>query len=502
MRGTELATGRGCSEQAASPSRDDGGFDRDEASKPTGQAGSASRSSGQAYNGSTRLSENILFGGLAGVTGTTLIFPFYTIKTRLMTAGGHSMQHVPDQLVVPASKGDKVAASRLSASAAFGGTHAVPSQHLLPSAAGHASATATTSENLCTGSRLENLSTQKLTSVASSPTSPASAMSGTTNASAANSAQAMARAEHAHETKTPAHSAQRPRILDAFRHIVRTQGVRGLYRGLTPTLLGVAPEKAIKLAANDFLSPNLESIHRILGMMAGAGAGLCQVVATNPMEVLMITMQTRSAAGKHGLVLLGRCTRSASAAYIPFSMVFFGLNTSLKEHLAPRYQGALPIGAVFGIGILAGATAAALSTPLDVVKTRIQSGLCDQHGQPYHTVISTLDRVVRHEGVRALWSGALPRMLIVGPLFGITLLFYEVQQRLARATHQQHGLAPAAVLGAPLKSTSSLSATRPRVITTDNEQAGVSTSFYGDHECPLDREDSSEAHRQANDWYS
>ncbi|KAK4531697.1 hypothetical protein CCYA_CCYA09G2554 [Cyanidiococcus yangmingshanensis] len=206
-------------------------------------------------------------------------------------------------------------------------------------------------------------------------------------------------------------------------------------------------------------------------MIAGAGAGLCQVVATNPMEVLMITMQTRSAAGKHGPGLVGtvhslglrglyRGVQATLARDIPFSMVFFGLNTSLKEHLAPRYQGALPIGAVFGIGILAGATAAALSTPLDVVKTRIQSGLCDQHGQPYHTVMNTLGRVVHRKGVRALWSGALPRMLIVGPLFGITLLFYEVQQRLARATHQQHGLAPATVLGAPMKSPSSLSATR------------------------------------------
>ncbi len=179
----------------------------------------------------------------------------------------------------------------------------------------------------------------------------------------------------------------------------------------------------------------------------------------------MITMQTRSAEGAPphslaetmrslGLRGLYRGVSATLARDIPFSMIFFGLNTSLKEHLAQRYQGALPIGAVFGIGILAGTTAAALSTPLDVVKTRIQSGIRDCHGQSYQSVGNALARVVRHEGVRSLWSGALPRMLIVGPLFGITLLFYEVQQRLAQAAHRKRLVLTAATPVAKATSTS------------------------------------------------
>lgn len=40
---------------------------------------------------------------------------------------------------------------------------------------------------------------------------------------------------------------------DCFRKVIRHEGVLGLYRGLLPQLMGVAPEKAIKLTVNDFV---------------------------------------------------------------------------------------------------------------------------------------------------------------------------------------------------------------------------------------------------------
>ena len=43
---------------------------------------------------------------------------------------------------------------------------------------------------------------------------------------------------------------------DCFKKVVRYEGVFGLYRGLVPQLVGVAPEKAIKLTVSS-LSPGL-----------------------------------------------------------------------------------------------------------------------------------------------------------------------------------------------------------------------------------------------------
>jgi hypothetical protein len=41
--------------------------------------------------------------------------------------------------------------------------------------------------------------------------------------------------------------------VDCFRKIVATEGTAGLYRGLKPNLIGVTPEKALKLSVNDLL---------------------------------------------------------------------------------------------------------------------------------------------------------------------------------------------------------------------------------------------------------
>ena len=37
---------------------------------------------------------------------------------------------------------------------------------------------------------------------------------------------------------------------DCFRKVLRNEGVLGLYRGILPQLVGVAPEKAIKLTVS------------------------------------------------------------------------------------------------------------------------------------------------------------------------------------------------------------------------------------------------------------
>lgn len=40
---------------------------------------------------------------------------------------------------------------------------------------------------------------------------------------------------------------------DCCKKVIRHEGFLGLYRGLVPQLIGVAPEKAIKLTVNDLI---------------------------------------------------------------------------------------------------------------------------------------------------------------------------------------------------------------------------------------------------------
>lgn len=82
---------------------------------------------------------------------------------------------------------------------------------------------------------------------------------------------------------SPGHALAYSNSIDCFRKILRNEGFRGLYAGLPPQLVGVAPEKAIKLTTNEmlrarFTDPATGRITFPLEMLAGGTAGACQVV--------------------------------------------------------------------------------------------------------------------------------------------------------------------------------------------------------------------------------
>lgn len=84
---------------------------------------------------------------------------------------------------------------------------------------------------------------------------------------------------------------------------MRQEGYGGLYRGLKPNLLGVTPEKALKLTVNDVLRERFTrgngtgKIKLWQEMASGAFAGFIQVAATNPMEIVKLRMQLQGESG-------------------------------------------------------------------------------------------------------------------------------------------------------------------------------------------------------------
>jgi solute carrier family 25 aspartate/glutamate transporter 12/13 len=72
--------------------------------------------------------------------------------------------------------------------------------------------------------------------------------------------------------------------LDCAKKVVKNEGFKGLYSGVFPQLIGVAPEKAIKLTVNDlvrgiFTDKETGNIKFWAEMLAGGTAGGCQVVS-------------------------------------------------------------------------------------------------------------------------------------------------------------------------------------------------------------------------------
>lgn len=86
--------------------------------------------------------------------------------------------------------------------------------------------------------------------------------------------------------------------LECARKVVKNEGIRGLYSGVWPQMVGVAPEKAIKLTVNDlmrgyFMDRKTKSIWWGYEMLAGGTAGGCQVIFTNPLEIVKIRLQVQ-----------------------------------------------------------------------------------------------------------------------------------------------------------------------------------------------------------------
>ena len=232
---------------------------------------------------------------------------------------------------------------------------------------------------------------------------------------------------------------------DCLLKVFRYEGWAGLYRGLSLYLLHVAPEKAIKLATNDFLRDKLSGAqhgHLSVGeeVVAGACAGLTNVVFFNPLEIIKIRLQVAgtfstlktetvgSIARDLGLANIYRAASACLLRDVLFCGLYFPLYAHIKPLLADQTGYNSPL-SIFAAGSLAGAVPASLVTPIDLVKTRLQ--VIRRPGQTeYLGLRDCAAKIFREEGgVKAFWKGNLANKLRSAPQLGVTLVLYEFIQR-------------------------------------------------------------------------
>ncbi|XP_031441564.1 calcium-binding mitochondrial carrier protein Aralar2 [Clupea harengus] len=230
---------------------------------------------------------------------------------------------------------------------------------------------------------------------------------------------------------------------DCFKKVVRYEGFFGLYRGLLPQLLGVAPEKAIKLTVNDFVRGKARqkdgTVPLPLEILSGACAGGSQVIFTNPLEIVKIRLQVAgeittgprvsalSVIRDLGFFGLYKGAKACFMRDIPFSAIYFPCYAHTKASLADE-DGRVGPGRLLFAGALAGMPAASLVTPADVIKTRLQ--VAARAGQTTYTgVIDCFWKILHEEGPRAFWKGAGARVCRSSPQFGVTLVTYEILQK-------------------------------------------------------------------------
>uniref|UniRef100_UPI00398F013B electrogenic aspartate/glutamate antiporter SLC25A13, mitochondrial isoform X1 n=1 Tax=Pristiophorus japonicus TaxID=55135 RepID=UPI00398F013B len=230
---------------------------------------------------------------------------------------------------------------------------------------------------------------------------------------------------------------------DCFRKVLRYEGILGLYRGLLPQLMGVAPEKAIKLTVNDFVRDRFArsdgSIPIVAEIFAGGCAGTSQIIFTNPLEIVKIRLQVAGeiTTGRrvNALTVLKELGffglyKGAMACFLrdmPFSAIYFPCYFHLKMAFADDIGHVHPSYLLLS-GILAAMPAASLVTPADVIKTRLQ--VAAREGQAiYSGLIDCFWKILKQEGSKAFWKGTAARVFRSSPQFGVTLMTYELLQK-------------------------------------------------------------------------
>ena len=253
--------------------------------------------------------------------------------------------------------------------------------------------------------------------------------------------------------------------------IAQEEGASGLFAGSVPVLIGGAPESALQLAAHSWMiammvflvgAPDTAEgdLPLVSQILAGAVGGCATLIATNPMEILRL----RAANGdRRGVVaqvqdlglqgLFDGC-EATLLRDVPFSTLYFPLFCNFKLWVEPwlAYLQAsnAATGATLLAGFGAGAVASYLTTPMDVIKTRVQSTASPKtikNDAPKRLVMAFATseddpptgmagvkavavQIVAKEGWAELMCGSRTRVMKLAPNMAITLVLYESAQAL------------------------------------------------------------------------
>ena len=229
--------------------------------------------------------------------------------------------------------------------------------------------------------------------------------------------------------------------------IFQSSGPLGFYRGSLVNVAGIIPEKSIKLGMNDFFRMCFIDPSGCLPLagevLAGGLSGLCQVVATNPLEVVKLRLQTGDRSTKPSIIDVLRDVGGIGGFYkgagacaardVLFSALLFPCFAHAKVavpiFLASVFGGVAP--SQFWCGLVAGSIAAApaafLATPADTVKTRMQQARASPSEVQDLNALEMAKQIIETEGgVEVLFSGSFERVVRSIPQFGVTLSLFDV----------------------------------------------------------------------------
>eukprot|EP01132_Coremiostelium_polycephalum_P004738 gene4738-5914_t len=234
--------------------------------------------------------------------------------------------------------------------------------------------------------------------------------------------------------------------------IIRDEGiVGGLYRGLAPSLLREATYSTLRMGGYDlikgyFVDSNGKT-NLISKICAGAISGAVGASIANPSDLIKVRMQAYSTKGASKYTSISQAFREIiknegflglykgvspttqraallTASQIPsydhFKHVLIdkGLEEGINTHILSS--------------IFAGFVAALVTSPVDLIKTRIMNQPIDENGKGrlYKSSLDCMIKTFKAEGILGLYKGFIPNWSRIGPHTIVTFIVYEYLRKL------------------------------------------------------------------------
>eukprot|EP01116_Phalansterium_solitarium_P000220 TRINITY_DN10129_c0_g1_i1.p1 TRINITY_DN10129_c0_g1~~TRINITY_DN10129_c0_g1_i1.p1 ORF type:complete len:348 (+),score=103.68 TRINITY_DN10129_c0_g1_i1:160-1203(+) len=238
--------------------------------------------------------------------------------------------------------------------------------------------------------------------------------------------------------------------LPMLRTIFVHEGVRGLYSGLKPTLVGLMPNWMVYFTVYNEAKTLLGTMTArgdesfLVHVLAAVSAGACTNLVTNPLWVMRTRLMTQSAGPDYyagmwsGLIKIAReeGVHGLYKGLVPslFGLVHVGVQFPLYEKFKADLASRRPDRELSALDLVAASSASKLlasvvAYPHEVLRSR----LMDQDPtRPvrYTGLVDAIRRIYHDEGVRGFYKGMPTNLIRVVPACAITFTSYELLKRL------------------------------------------------------------------------
>lgn len=233
-------------------------------------------------------------------------------------------------------------------------------------------------------------------------------------------------------------------VMNAARSIVAKDGARGLWRGVGAVALSAGPAHALYFATYEACKKwgmkGRKDVTPFVAGLSGVFATISLDGIMTPMDVVKQRMQLASRKAypsvfqsiksiyqNHGLTAFYAGYKTTLIMNVPFTAMYFAGYESAKSFILDWNEITdedFSAASHCAAGAIAGTTAASITNPLDVVKTRLQTQ-GEVGARRYRGMWHALRTIKMEEGWKGLLRGIVPRVLFHAPAAAVCWTTYE-----------------------------------------------------------------------------